>query len=409
MYAYKYSVGRYKDYRPGYHTVDIKDYSVADLEQLFDILYIVIDDGFYKIDVCIQLEDYKLEFAQNPQMTINEWLTSQNGNNLKLSNIMPGDKYRYVKLERVFTHGYFHYPADLNLAKDRQELLLSDSAPDIRVAHYALQNIDYADINDHALFTFNGCFVRSYGRADGIYLMGAGSDYIAARNDVRIGALNFEKLGKVKTIPITADNLAEVEVGSRKRWEFTTDITMENKTVWLVVNGQLVCDSEMVYRVADDRVAIDLTSFDVSRHFLTYSKFIRTPKLTNLTKFDVYKREALVMQNSFIVLIDNPSLGIDVTPLTTFRFPNALHTENRFEHPLLLECGMFPVPYRRSYGIKQRLLNHDVRIYYRYPQQTGGTLDGNVVLNPAINQGVVGHMQKGYLFKIHGIELRKTQ
>lgn len=408
MYTYKYSTGRYKNYRPGYHPVDIKGYSVADLEKLFDILYITVRDEMFKVDVTIALEDYRLEFAQTPQFDIEQWLQTQGGNNLRPSDITPGDKYSYVKLERIFTYGYFHYPADLNLAKDRQEDLLSDSAPDIRVSHYRYQNIDYNRINDHSLFTVNGVFVRSVGRSDGIYLLGAGTDYIANRNDIRIGALNFQKLGKVKTIPIDKDKLIEVETTSGKLWEYQLEGDHSAKTIYMVVNGQLLVDPEIVYRTADDRLTIDLTAFDVSHHFLNYRNYTRTPKLTNLTKFDNYKRDALLSHNSFIVVIDNPSLGVDVVPLTTFRYPNVLHTEERFQHPVLLESGMFPVPYLKSYGIRQRLLNHDLRIYRFYPFMSDGTKGGQIVLNDAVNPGNPGRLQRGWLFKIHGVELRKS-
>lgn len=159
MYTYKYAVGRYKNYRPGYHKVDISEYSVADLEKLFDILYIVVYDSMFKDNVCIALEDYKLSFASTPNLTIQEWLDTKQNDVLTLSKIMPGDKYRYVKLERIFTYGYFHYPANINLANDRQELLTSDGAPDIRVAHYMYQNIDYRNINSYALFNVNGVSV----------------------------------------------------------------------------------------------------------------------------------------------------------------------------------------------------------------------------------------------------------
>lgn len=407
MYTYKYSAGRYKNYRPGYHLADIKGYSVADLEKLFDILYIVVTDSMYGVDISISLEDYKLAFSKSPGLDIDGWLATQSENNLKVAKIFPGDAYKYVKLERIFTYGYFHYPADLNLANDRQESLLADSAPDIRIEHYRYQNIDYDRINDYSIFNVNGVFVRSVARDNGVYLVGAGRDYIANRNDLRIGALNFEKLGKVKTIPITDDILIEQEMDFGKRWEVVIE-GLANKTAYIVVNGQLLVDENIIYRVADDRVVIDLDSFDVAHHYLNYKNYTRTPKLTNLTKFDVYKRQALTMHNSFIVLVDNPSLGVEVVPLTTFHFPNALHTEERFQHPLVLDSGMFPVPYIRTYGIRQRLLNHDLRVYNKYPFMTKGTLDGGVLLNPAINQGDPGRLSKGWMFKIHGLQLRTT-
>lgn len=407
MYTYKYSVGRYKNYRPGYHIVDIKDYGVADLEKLFDILYIVINDGFYKVDMSISLEDYRFSFATHPEMDIEEWLVSQNGNNLKSAGVFPGDTYQYVKLERIFTYGYFHYPADLNLANDRQADLFSDAAPDVRIEQYAYNNIDYGNINDYALFTVNGVFMLSVGRPDGIYLKGAGLDYIQNKNDLRIGALNFEKLGRVKTVPITSDLLLEETFDGGKRWSCQLD-NIVNKTVYIVVNGQFMVDPGTVYRIAENRVAIDLGAFDVAHHYLNYKKYTRTPKLTTLSKFDDYKRQALVAHNSFFVIVDNPSLGIDVTPLTTFHYPNALHTLETFQHPVVLDNGMFPTPYIKTYGIKQRLLNHDLRVYNKYPFMSAGALNGNVLLNGAINQGDPGTLSKGYLFKIHGVSLKAS-
>lgn len=410
MYTYKYSVGRYKNYRPGYHIVDISEYSVADLPKLFDILYIVVHDSMFKDNVSISMEDYKLDFAKTPTLTIQQWLDTKSSDVLTLADVMPGDKYSYVKQERLFTSGYFHYPADYNLAKDRQELLTSDSAPDVRVAQYMYQNIDYKNINDHALFQVNGIFYRSLSRDNGVYLLGAGLDYIQNKKDLRIGAFNFEKLGAVKTVQLTTDNLEEIQTTSTKRWEVKlTKEQIDGKTVYLVVNGQLLVDPEIIYRVNDDRLTIDLSAFDVVHHHFNYGRYTRTPKLTNLTKFDVYKKQALTMHNSFVVLIDNPSVGIEVSPMTAFMYPTVLHTEERFQHPLLVDSGMFPVPYIRSYGRGQRLWYHDHRIYNYYPMLTTGTLDGNVVPNGAINQGNPGRLMRGWMFKVHGVQLRKTR
>lgn len=410
MYTYKYSVGRYKNYRPGYHIVDISEYSVSDLEKLFDILYIVVHDSMFKDNVSITLESYKLDFSETPSLTIQEWLDTKSSDVLTLSDIMPGDKYRYVKLERIFTYGYFHYPANINLANDRQEQLTSDSAPDIRVTQYMYQNIDYSKINDYSLFQVNGVFCRSVPKKEGIYLLGAGLDYIQNRKDLRIGALNFQKLGKLKTIPIKADTLEEIQTTSNKRWEMKLDGgQLKGKTIYIVVNGQLMVDPTIIYRVADDRIVIDLTSFDVTHHYFNYGQYTRVPKLTNLTKFDVYKKQALLADNSFIVLIDNPSVGIDVTPMTTFTYPTVLHTQEKFQHPLIVDSGMFPVPYIKTYGIGQRIWCHDLRVYNKYPMMSTGTLDGNIVPNGEINPGDPGRLMRGWMFKIHGIELGKTK
>lgn len=405
MYTYLYSAGRYKNFKPGYHLVDIADYSVADLEKLFDVLYIVVNDSFYKVKTVISLSDYRANFANSPTFNISEWLTSQNENNLKVADIFPGDTYEHVKLERIFTYGYFHYPADVNLANDRQESLLSDAAPDIKIKHYKIDNINYGKINDYSLFTVNGAFIRAVGKKDGIYLLGAGLDYIAKKNDVRIGALNFEKLGKVKTIPITEDLLIEEEFDTGKRFVCQLD-NIKNKTIFLVINGQLMVDTDTVYRINENHVTINLNSFDVAHHYLNYKEYTRTPKLSNLSKFDIYKKQALLSHNSFFVVIDNPTVGVDVSPLTTFHYPSVFHSFETFQHPLVLDNGMFPVPYIKTYGRKQRLLNHDLRVYRKYPFMSSGALGGNVLINEKVNQGDPGILSNGWVVKIHGLSIK---
>ena len=405
MYNYLYAVGRFKDYQPGFHVVNISSYPVGDLEKLYSVLYIVATDTLYNTKICLTLDDYRLSFAKTPLMTIQEWLNTKVGDVLKQSPLIPGKDRKFVKLERLFTHGFYHYPADLNLAKDRQNDLISEAAPDIRLTHYKYTGgINYNEQVDKALFNVNGVFYRSVGRSDGVYLLGAGGDYVKLKRDVRASALSFEKLGNLKSIPITKDNLFEYDSNGVKSWKVKLENTdLNNKTIWMVVNGQLITDSEMVYQVGVDTVMVNLSGFDAVRHYQVYREFTRTPKLTNFTKLDQYKKEALTMHNSFIILVNNPTLGIEVVPLTTFNYPNVLHTEERFQHPIVLDNGLFPVPYIKTYGIGQRLLNHDVRISRYYPIQSSGNLAGNPYNSMEINQGDPGVLPRGYLFKISGV------
>lgn len=410
MYNYLYAVGRYKDYQPGFHVVDISKNYVKDLEKLFSVLYIVIEDKLYNKKITITLDDYRLDFLNNPTFDIQQWLDSKTQIVLKTVDVVPGKDRLFVKLERLFTNGYFHSPGDLNLAKDRQEDLFSDSAPDIRISHYKFINgIDYKKQVDYSLITCNGLFYRTVGRDDGIYVLGAGFDYIQNKKDLRFGALNFEKIGKVKTIPITADILTKLDINGPASWKINLkDYDLSNKTIWLVLNGQLITDQEMLYQVGEKDLMFKPVAFDAMRHYQVYREFTRTPKLVNMKKMDAYKAEALLAHNSFIVLIDNPTLGIEVSPLTNFHYPNVLHTEERFPHPIVLENGLFPVPYAKTYGIGQRLLNHDIRFLRNYPVQTTGTLDGNLFNSLQVNQGDPGRLPRGFFFKIFGVSFGKV-
>lgn len=406
MYKYLYAVGRYKGHMPGFHVVDISRNRVGDLEKLYSILYIVVRDEMLHTDISLLLDDHRLSFSNTPGSSIQEWLTSQANVPLKQAKVKPGKDPLYVKLERIFTNGYFHYPGDVNLTKDRQSELFADSAPDLLVKHYKYSSgIDYRKISDYSLFTVNGVFYRSFGRSDGVYLLGCGFDYIKNRQDLRVGALNFEKLGKITTIPITNDNLIEQDGTGPKRYRIkVTETSLDNKTVWIVINGQLIVDTEMLYRVSNDHMAISPTAFDAMSHYQTYREYCRTPILTDMSKFDKYKKEALLMHNSFLVVIDNPTLGVETIPLANHLYPNVLHTETRFQHPIVLDNGLFPLPYMKSYGIGQRLLNFDLRVVRKYPIQTNGTLGDQRLNDLTVNQGDPGHLAKGFFFKIHGVK-----
>lgn len=408
MYKYLYAVGCYNGPQPGYHNVDISQWRISDLEKAFSILYIVVRDEMLNDTAAITLDEYRISFSKTPTITIQAWLDQQSQTPLKYADVLPGEELRYAKMERLFTHGYFHFPGDINLTKDRQKDLLSDSAPDVLVKHYKyVSGINYNKQADYALFSINGVFYRGTGRVDGVYLHQAGLDYIQNRRDLRIGAMSFEKLGKLKAYPITREKLLTYPSNGEQYYKFSIpEAELNNKTVWLVVNGQLIVDPEMIYRTGPDYLTIKLTGFDAMKHFQVYREYCRTPELKDMTKIDKYKEDALCMHNSFVLTIDNPTLGVEVVPLTTMLHPNVLHTEERFQHPIVLDTGLFPVPYMRSYGIKQRLLNFDLRINRVYPIQTAGAKGEQKVNSLYVNQGNPGYLPKGYFFKIHGITMK---
>lgn len=411
MYKYLYAVGRYKDYQPGFHVVDIAQYYIKDLGKLFSTLYIVMHDSVFNGEIAIQLDRYQLEFESNPTMDIQEWLDTKSQEVLVRSPVIPGKDRLFVNAVRPFTDGYFHYPGDLNLAKDRQEDLFADTAPDILVKHYQYHTgIDYKAIADYGLFTVNGVFYRGVPRSDGLFLVGAGSDYIYAKRDVRLGALNFKQLGKVQTTPVTPEMLYEVKTSGDTRWKIKVNKSMltGNRTAWLVLNGQLLVDDDIIYQVSGTELMFNPKSFNPMKHYQTYREYTKTPKLADMNKFDKYIKEALTKHNSFLVFIDNPTLGIEVEPLSTFHYPNVLHTENKFPHPVMLENGLFPTVYPKSYGIKQRLLNHDVRIQRNYPIETSGTMAGSSYNSLAMNQGDPGHLPRGYFFKVFGVSFKSA-
>lgn len=404
MYTYLYAVGKLRSRSIGKEIIDISAYSLKSISTAFSSLTIVINDSLYDKEIAIELDVYRNEFSTREE-TIQLWLDEKVNDSLIYHTDIPSDKYKKVILENTFNKGYDFRPANINLANDRQATLESDSAPDICLYHRGYKKYDYKTVKDHSLFIINGCFVRATSREEGIYLLGAGKDYIEVKKDIRVNALNFEKIGSIKTYPITKEMITK---GGGEDEEIRHNVSLnvkgdlKNKTVWLVFNGQLCCDTDIVYKRSENEIVFDYRHINMLRHHYTYRDYIITPKFKNIDKIDEYVNSALLLHSSFIVVIDNPSVSVIVEPLTTFTYPNVAHTTESFNYPIVLENGLFPSVYRMTYGIKQWVLYFDLRLFKRYIFPNSDTVN-NPHLFDTINNGMSGRLPKAFFFKIMAI------
>lgn len=403
MYEYLYAVGNYQSYLPGYHIVDISEYRVCDLEKLFKRLTIVIQDNFYKRVIAIELDTYKDTFALSED-TISEFLITQENQPLLSHTRIPENKYQQVKWESLFHKGLHHYPANVNLANDTQHQLTADYAPDIRLYYEKLNNVDYKKINQYSLFIVNGSLVRSFANKDAIYLLGAGRDYQSTKLDTYISALNFEHLGKVNTIDITEENLIIKEINGHYRYFFTLDkdIDLNQHFVLLSFNGQFCFDSEIIHVNNQNVIEFHPEQIDLLQHHFTYQEVTRVPKWTDQTKKMQYIKDALLMHNSFIITIDNPTLGIEMVSVSNYLYPGAFQTKERFEYPVILENGILPHLYRRNYGYRERIVNFTHPHLYERVIDSVGTLSTDLVYDD-INKGQSGRLINAFILKITGI------
>lgn len=403
MYSYKYAVGRYRNYQPGFHIVDISKIAVGKLLRYFTILDIVLYDEIYKRDVKITLDDYATTFG-NDTRTIVEFL-SDNGNNvLKYSLDVPKNEYVYAQWESPYHKGFYSHPANINLANDRQEKLTADAAPDIRLIRDNYTYTEYKKLSDYALFIMNGCFVRAEGNTTGLYLRGAGKDYQKQKKDVYISAINMEKIGKIKTIPITKEMVRHDATNMGKRFfvDLDKNTDLDGKTVWVVFNGQLLVDEDIVGRINKNTMLLDMGYVDMMTHYITYRQYTRTPEWKDQDKDDAYIFNCLISENSFVVVIDNPTVGIELEPMVKFQYPLSHQTAERFNHPVMMENGLFPYCFRRSYGNGERIVNTDVGHLLLPIIDSTGRLSDNIVYTTA-TKGQAGFLPRAYLFKITGI------
>lgn len=403
MYTYEYGIGRYRDYRPGAHLVDISKIPLKSLNKYFTILDIVLYDGIYKRNIKITLDHYVGTFSKLSE-TIEEWLENNPTIVLDYTLDIPENTKNYALWESLSHKGFYPHPGNINLSNDRQEKLTAEAAPDIRILRDNYDYTDYGKLADYALFIMNGYFVRAVGNSTGLYLRNAGKDYQANKEDIYVSAINMEKIGKLETIPITSSMLRHDYDSDGRQYfiDMPVNTSLEDKTIWIVFNGQLLTDTDIISKVTPDTLLLNMGNVDAMTHYITYRKRTRTPVWSNQDKDRIYLYNALCADNSFVVLIDNPLVGIDIEPTTTFKYPINHHTNDKFNHPVMLENGLFPYCLRRTYGNEARIINTDISALDRPVINSVGRLSDPSVFTGK-NAGDPGTLPRAYLFKIFGV------
>lgn len=403
MYEYRYAVGRFRGYQPGHQLVDISKYKLSDVASNFSFLDIVIYDDFYKRLVKITLDDYYDTFAHYAKSIVD--FLKENGNKvLNYQLKIPKNEYVYGRWESIFHKAFYIHPGNVNLSNDSQSKLTADAAPDIRIVRDNVDYTGYKNLSDYSLFIMNGCFVRAVGNNNGIFLIGAGRDFQKIRQDMYVSAIDFERIGKIKTIPITKTMLRRATEGGANRFFFdlNKNENLTNKTIWFVFNGQLCVDEDVISHIGSNTLQFRPEYIDMSKHYFTYSQYTRTAEWTDQSKRDRYAEDSIVMDNSFVIIIDNPTVGISIDPLIMSKWPSAGLSNETFQHPIMLENGLFPYTNRRKYGFKDRLVHFDIHHQYLPVLDSVGNLSTDKVYD-LVNNGQMGKLPDAFEFKITGI------
>lgn len=405
MYEYRYSVGRYRDSQPGYHIVDISKNKLSDLSKAYSQLDIVLYDLTYKRLVKITLDDYFTVFNSYTK-TIVDWLVANGNNTLNYSLTIPGNKYVYAEWVSLYHKGFFISPGNVNLSNDSQSKLTAESAPDIRITRDNYIYDEYKSLTDYSLYLMNGCFVRGVGKDNGIFIIGGGRDYQAVNQDIYVSAIDFSKIGKVKTIPITKAMVRRDEKNGYNKFLIDLDKNenLVGKTIWFVFNGQLVVDQEIIDHIGSNTLMFNPQYVDMMTHYITYKQYTRTPKWSLQSKRDKYVEDCMIEDNSFVVIIDNPSIGIEVSPLMMYEYPSSAFSNDKTVHPIMLENGLFPTTTRRQHGFNDRVIDFDIRHVYKPIIESVGNLNTDSVYD-TVNSGMVGKLPDAFEFKITGITL----
>ena len=224
----------------------------------------------------------------------------------------------------------------------------ADDYDDVVVTH---DKVSPEYFHDYTLCSVAGYYVRSTWHNYGMRLLGAG-DVVRRANDTSLGVLNFERIGKIKKIPIRKTMVAKVDdqLSYYNSLTINAGVSLTNKTVGIVIGGYLHLLDGVVKVISDRTVMLSLMSLPIiervlaSKDHLDLSVFgvdtIDINAIVNRIRSEDAILSYLTHEHSFLVVIDNPYMfKADVLPDTVNMPGKMFHDADAILGPLYDQRG----------------------------------------------------------------------
>ena len=322
--------------------VDVRDMKLSDIYAKYRVVELAVADAFGSA-FTLDLYDYEYELLYSSQ-TFRQWFTSLTGVALTLTPEYPKLNEavsKYVPLAykeggsyRLAKRGY--HPSHVVALEDYDDVIVTHP------------NVTPQYLHEHALWSVGGYFMPTTWHDYGLRIMNAG-DIVRKATDLTAGCLNFEKIGKVDQVPITAQMVYRVDdtTSYYNRLIVNTGKDLKNKTVGVVIGGYLHLLDGFVNVVGDQTIMFSLRNLRLTERVLTSRKhldlsFMEADDVEVNAVVSKMRSDAAVLQYvtspySFVVIIDNPNLYLTETPIDrNAQLGNYLMSDN-YELGLLVD------------------------------------------------------------------------
>ncbi|MNM37222.1 hypothetical protein D3C81_479480 [compost metagenome] len=408
MYTYKRAVGINQLFPRGEELVDISTLTTRVLVSTYRELKIVVTDSLYSRDVTIDMQDYRNQFSVF-NGTIQQWLDTMASTVLKTSNTLPGTEYRWVTCHDIQYEWFTLFPGNAAQGDDKQDLLDIHNAPDIRVIKTDKTAVDYDELVNRGLWTYNGHLVRGVSDKKAVYLLNAGKHF-HVNDNCHVTYLNFNTVSKLKTYAIKETDI-EFEGNDEYIYlHLRAPVSLKSKTLWMSIGGRLTLN-DIVESVSDRMVVIRTEKMDMFNRIFDSKGMIDLSAVIDEEREVVGKDffrtkdfwvKLLTDPSSFFIVLDNPNLYVSLDQLSTYQYPFTYHTEEQRHVPLMLSNGLLPKYYTRKI-INRRLLDIDLGTKKNYLNKTTGIANGGNLHHGYNSRFKPSSLFNGYLLYIRSV------
>ena len=356
MYRFVSSYLKPRGAANSYENIDISLQTIAYIQREYVDGYIELSNPTLTDNIFITIQEFReLKLPHRLDQTFEYWLAYIKNATINGTEERPNYVTNLVKARNAIQAGY-----TFNLCKRTLDPNASIAIGDMNDLYLYRFGVPTETLNKRSLITVNGYMHPHVPYYDGIAVIGGGSQHKLI-GDLTLGILSFANVADLQMIPITEERISRYQPGVAYSNKVVIDVgrDLRNKSVIVVIGGYPLISSPLVSIVGDEAgvITVDTRSFDVVRHVNNSVGEINLeacgvvspdsikgipPLSANYLRSDLFMTKYLTLPQSFIVVVDTPTLVVEKTAVPPTGLPARHISMTEPNLPIMDSDGRLP-------------------------------------------------------------------
>jgi hypothetical protein len=350
MYNYESALVLGRTIGAQWHEADLSHILVYDIFNNYSNVFLTLSNIYLDAPVHVDMNQLRQRYSSYNGL-LTQLLVDIGNETLPTVESLPNATVRYAKYSDAFFSGYKVDTTKIGVGN------ISGYTPselvDLKITRPGTET-DVSLLHKYCLITVNGYIHRTDTDDINTYVY-EGRKSLARCRENQAGILSFLDIGRLKQVPIEAENIYAQEAGDdlKSRAYFWVDENFEGKSVALVLGGYLIFPEENVFwQTGEKTFAINFNAMPVVERlvesnmyldlsFLELDRFENQPDLMSVPEMlsDETLKKYMTMSQSFLVIIDAPHIFTSRTHLRDCKMPGMFTAFQDPTYPLFVNYG----------------------------------------------------------------------